>query len=124
MYKTYKFRLYPTKEQEQKLLHTLEQCKFVYNIMLDGLQKQDELDKYYLQNSLPRLKEEYPDLKNVYSTALRYEVYRLFSNLKTLSESKKKGRKIGKLRFESKGSFKTIHYNHSVFKIIPQYDFD
>ncbi|MCK4996243.1 MAG: transposase [Thermoplasmatales archaeon] len=116
--KTYKFRLYPTIEQEKQLLWTLEQCRFVYNFMLNWYKKTENVNKYAWQNSLPKLKEEYPELKNVYSKALQYEVHRLFSNLKTLSQLKKKSRKIGKLRFKNKGSFKTIHYNQSGFKII------
>ena len=119
MQKTYKFRLYPNKKQEQKLLWTMEQCKFVYNIMLERLQKQDGPDRYVLQNMLPKLKEQFPHLKDVYSKALQYEVYRLFSNLRSLSRSKKKGRCVGRLRFKSSAGFKTIHYNQSGFKIIP-----
>jgi len=88
-------------------------------MMLEWLQKQDRPDRYALQNSLPKLKEQFPHLKGVYSKALQYEVYRLFSNLKALSESKKKGRRVGKLRFKSSAGFKTIHYNQSGFKIIP-----
>lgn len=116
--KTFKFRLYPTAEQEQKLLWTMRQCKFVYNMMLERLQKQDKPNRYTLQNSLPELKEQFPHLEGVYSKALQHEVYRLFSNLKALLESKRKGRKVGKLRFKSSAGFKTIHYNQSGFKII------
>ena len=119
MQKTYRYRLYPNKEQEQTLLWTMRQCKFVYNMMLEKLQEQDKPDRYALQNSLPKLKEQYPHLKGVYSKALQHEVYRLFSNLKALSQSKKKGRHVGRLRFKSSSGFKTIHYNQSGFKIIP-----
>ena len=121
MQKTYRYRLYPNKEQEQTLLWTMRQCKFVYNIMLEKLEKlqeRDKPDRYILQNSLPKLKEQFPQLKNVYSKALQHEVYRLFSNLRALSESKKKGRHVGKLRFKSSAGFKTIHYNQSGFKIV------
>ena len=86
--------------------------------MLDRALKQDCPDRNSLQNSLPRLKEEYPDLKKVYSKVLQYEIHRLFYNLKGLSKSKKKGKKHGKLRFKSKNCFKTIHYNQFGFKII------
>jgi len=118
MQKTYRYRLYPNKEQEQTLLWTMRQCKFVYNMMLEKLQEQNKPNRYNLQNSLPKLKEQFPQLKNVYSKALQHEVYRLFSNLRALSQSKKKGRKVGKLRFKSSAGFKTIHYNQSGFKII------
>jgi len=118
MQRTYRYRLYPTKKQEQMLLWTMRQCKFVYNMMLEKLQEQDKPNRYNLQNSLPKLKEQYPHLKDVYSKALQHEVYRLFSNLKALSQSKKKGRHVGKLRFKSSAGFKTIHYNQSGFKIV------
>jgi len=115
---TQKFRLYPNKQQEQKLLETLDKCRFVYNKMLDGLNEQDKPNRLELQNSIPKLKEEYPELKEVYSKVLQYESYRLFSNLRALARLKKNGKKVGRLRFKGKGWFKTISYNQSGFKII------
>jgi putative transposase len=114
---TYKFRLYPNVEQEQKLLWTLEKCRLVYNDMLGGLNSQEKLNKLELQSRLPELKEKYPELKNVYSKVLQYEVYRMFSNLKALGQLKKKGKKVGKLRFKGKGWFKTFTYNQSGFEL-------
>ncbi len=118
MHRTYKFRLYPSKEQEETLSHNLEICRYVYNTLLEWLNEQDEVNKYELQNRLPSLKQEHPELKQVYSKALQYEVHRLFHNLHALSQSKKKGNKVGRLRFKSSQSFKTIHYNQSGFKIM------
>ena len=115
---TYKFRLYPNKEQEEKLLWTLEKCRLVYNDMLAGLNGQRKPNRMELQAMLPKLKEQYPELKDVYSKVLQYEVYRLFSNLKGLGELKKKGRKVGRLRFKGRGWFKTMTYNQSGFRII------
>jgi len=114
---TYKFRLYPNKNQEQKLLETLDKCRFVYNKMLEGLNEQDKPNRLELQNSIPKLKEEHPELKEVYSKVLQYESYRLFSNLRALAKLKKNGKKVGKLRFKGKGWFKTMCYNQSGFKI-------
>lgn len=115
---TYKFRLYPREEQEQKLLWTLDKCRFVYNQMLAGLNGQKKPNKYELKRQLPFLKEKYPELKGVYSQALQNEVYRLFWNLKSLSQLKEKGRKVGRLRFKGKGWFKTFTYPQSGFKIV------
>jgi putative transposase len=56
MHKTYKFRLYPTKDQEQVLLQTFEHCRTVYNILLEWLNQQEKPDRYELQNRLPELK--------------------------------------------------------------------
>lgn len=117
MQKTYKFRLYPSKYQEQVLFQTLEHCRYVYNTLLEWLNKQDKPNRYELQNRLPLLKQEHPELKQVYSKALQYEVYRLFYNLRGLSQSKKNHRKIGGLRYKPSHRFRTIHYNQSGFKI-------
>ena len=81
---SYKFRLYPNKQQEEKMLEVLDRCRFVYNQMLEGLNKQDKPNRLELQNSIPELKEKYLELKKVYSKVLQYESYRLFSNLKIL----------------------------------------
>jgi len=118
MQTTYKLRLYPTEEQEDKLLWTLEKCRLVYNDMLSRLYEQDKLGRLALQSLLPKFKEEYPEFKGVYSKVLQYEIYRLFSNLKALYQLKKKGRKVGRLRSKGKGWFKTFTYNQSGFKII------
>jgi putative transposase len=117
MQKTYKFRLYPTKNQEQVLIQSLEHCRYVYNTLLEWLNKQDNPDRYSLQNRLPMLKQEHPELNDVYSKALQYEVYRLFYNLRGLSQSKKNHRRVGGLRFKPSHRFRTIHYNQSGFKI-------
>jgi len=96
---TYKFRLYPTEEQERKLSWTLDRCRFVYNQMLEGLNGQKKPGKFELQSRLPTLKKEFPKLKNAHSKVLQYEVYRLFSNLRSLAKLKRNGKKVGKLRF-------------------------
>ena len=59
-----------------------------------------------------------PELQKVHSKVLQYENYRLFSNLRSLSQTKKKGRKIGSLRFKGKNWFKTFSYNQSGFAIM------
>ncbi|MEX2720394.1 MAG: RNA-guided endonuclease InsQ/TnpB family protein [Candidatus Wukongarchaeota archaeon] len=115
---SYKFRLYPDKKQEEKMFEVLDRCRFVYNKMLEGLNKQDKPNRFELQNSLPELKEKYLELKKVYSKVLQYESYRLFSNLRSLAGLKKNGKKVGRLRFKGKGWFKTFTYNQSGFKII------
>lgn len=117
MQTTYKFRLYPTKEQEQKLFWTLDRCRFVYNYLLDKKNK-EKLKRKELQALLPKLKKEFPELQGVHSKTLQYENYRLHSNIFALHQLKKNGKKIGKLRFKGKEWFKTFTYNQSGFVII------
>ncbi|MAG91471.1 transposase [Candidatus Woesearchaeota archaeon] len=118
MLTTHRFRLYPSKKQEEKLLWTLDQCRQTYNTLLSELQEQKVIDKAQIQGLLPDMKICDPELNKVYSKTLQYECYRLFSNLRALSQSKKNKRKVGRLRFKGKGWFKTFTYNQSGFKLI------
>jgi len=114
---TYKFRIYPNKEQREKLGFALETCRQAYNILLEELNNQCVIDRNMIQAILPDLKICEPRFKEVYSKTLQYECYRLFSNLSALRELKKRKRKIGRLRFKGKGWFKTINYNQSGFSL-------
>ena len=63
-HKAFKYRLYPTNEQEQQLAQFAGNTRFVYNKMLEINTKQYQKDKTFifeheLITSLPKLKEEY-----------------------------------------------------------------
>ncbi len=118
MQRTHKFRMYPSGQQEDQMLWTLDRCRFVYNQMLDGLNNQEKPNRYELQNRLPAMKGQYPELRGVYSKVLQYEPYRLFSALWSLAQLKKNGKKVGSLRFKGRNRFKTFTYNQSGFRII------
>ncbi|MHA1578550.1 MAG: RNA-guided endonuclease InsQ/TnpB family protein, partial [Candidatus Freyarchaeota archaeon] len=51
------------------------------------------------------------------SKVLQMVLYQLYSNLKALSQLKKNGKKVGRLRFKGKGWCKTFVYNQSGFKL-------
>lgn len=86
--------------------------------MLANLNRQKKPNKYELKRQLPLLKKEHPELKGVYSQVLQNEVYRLFWNLKSLSQLKKNGKKVGRLRFKGRRWFKTFTYTQFGFKIL------
>ena len=116
---TYKFRLYPSKEQKENLLQTLELCRQTYNYFLSRLNERDKtLSRLRFQAQLPELKKGKPELNNVYSKVLQMVLYQLYSNLKGLSQLKKNGKKVGRLRYKGKGWYKTFVYNQSGFKIL------
>jgi putative transposase len=115
--KAYKFQLYPSKRQEQILFQTFKSCRFMYNQLLEKLNKQTKINRGEIQHSILGLKKEFPELKGVYSKTLQYECYRLFNNLRGLNQLKKNGKKVGKLRFKGRDWFKTINYNQSGFKL-------
>jgi putative transposase len=116
---TYKFRLYPEKEQEEKLIETLEVCRQTYNHFLAQWNGKDRIPgRLELQAQLPKLKKEKPELNKVYSKVLQMVLHQLYSNLKALSQLKKNGEKVGRLRFKGRGWYKTFIYNQSGFKLI------
>ena len=100
------------------MFETLNLCRQTYNNLLAEFDSWDNISKYELQSIIPNLKICDSRLKRVYSKTLQYENYRLFSSLKALSKRKKKGYKVGRLRFKGKGWFKTFTYNQSGFKLI------
>ena len=109
--------MYPNKQQIERLDFALEMCRQTYNNLLGELKEQAVIDKNMIQQHILDLKIINPILKQIYSKTLQYECYRLFSNLSALSALKKKGRKVGALRFKGKNWFKTISYNQSGFSL-------
>jgi putative transposase len=114
----YKFSLRPNREQEGRLLQTLEVCRKAYNRLLDEYYK-GEHDRFKLQALLPLWKEEDADLKTVYAKVLQYEVHRLFYSQKGLDERRKNGYKVGKLRWKPPQRFRSFTYNQLGFKLQP-----
>ena len=118
---TYRFRLYPSRAQEQRLLATLDSCRWLYNHFLERLNRKESgktPQRYELQVTLPKLKHEHPELKQVHSKVLQMVLHQLYSNLRALAELKRNGRKVGRLRFKERGWFKSFTYNQSGFKTI------
>src|SRR5271157_2032928 len=100
---SYKYRIYPNKVTEQKLVDALDACRWLYNHLLDNLNEAKEkgikLTSVDTQNTIPLLKPENPQLRKVYSKTLQMVNNTLWSNIKSLSALKKNGREIGHLRF-------------------------
>ena len=118
---TYQFRLYPSRAQKQELLVVLDSCRWLYNHFLERLNQKENgrtPRRYELQATLPKLKREYPELKQVHSKVLQMVLHRLYSNLRVLVELKRNGRKVGRLRFKGRDWFKSFTYNQSGFKLI------
>jgi len=116
--RAHKFRLYPSKNIEQKMLNTLDLCRKTYNELLGLLNEQKVIDKARIQGVIPDMKICDSRYNQLYSKTMQYECYRLFSNLSALAQTKKNRRKVGSLRFKGKGWFKTFTYNQSGFKLI------
>lgn len=111
MIKSYKVRLYPTKEQEQLMWKHVGSCRFIWNWMLakqEELYKQGEkhLSAFDMMNLLTPLKkqDEYSWLKEVSNTSLKDicrdldKAYKMFFK-KTSGFPKFKSRKKSKPNF-------------------------
>ena len=119
MQRTYKFRLYQTKEDEKKLLSVLEICRLLYNSFLGIWNDSEKIpSRYKLQAMLPAMKEEHEGLEKVNSKTLQMVLFMLYNNLKALRELKKRGRKVGRLRYKKYGNVKSFILNQSGFKVI------
>lgn len=118
---SYKYRIYPDKETESKLVDSLDTCRWLYNRLLEECMKVRQagtpLRMYDCHNLIPELKKENPRLDSVYSKVLQMVSQTLWGNIKGLSELKRNGRRIGKLRFKGEGWYKTLNFNQSGFKV-------
>ena len=117
---SYRFRIYPSKTAQQKLSEHLELCRWLYNRLLEELNRAKRENRKLTQKDtqafIVKLKEENPKLKQVYSKVLQMVNHQLWSNIKALAQLKKDGKKVGRLRFKGKW-FKTVNFNQSGFKL-------
>ena len=125
MLKGYKYRIYPTKEQEIQLNKTFGSCRFVYNQLLAKKielykEEQKSLSKTDCNNYCNReLKKEYLWLKEVDKFALTNSIYDLDSAYQNFFRRIKKGSKeLGFPKFKSKRnhnySYKTNFTNNNI----------
>lgn len=114
MEKAYKFRLYPTKEQEILLRKTFGCTRFVYNQILAARKAayskdKASLSKYDCIKMLPAMKDEYPWLREVDSTALQTAAANVDKTYKSFFRQLAQGKKPGFPRFKSKHRSKSSY---------------
>ncbi|MBW4622258.1 MAG: transposase [Cyanosarcina radialis HA8281-LM2] len=123
---TYSYRIYPSLDQEARMLDWLEQCRRVYNYAL--AERKDWIDSrkcpvnacsirqeyiiladvpypdyYKQQNALTKAKEEIPELKAVHSQVLQDALKRLDKSFKFMQE-----RGFGFPRFKKFGQYRSF----------------
>jgi len=115
---TLKYRLYPSKEQEEELERHIDICRQLYNHLLEQIKNDPFLSKTDQQNTLPGLKEEWTELNDVHSKTLQMVNHRLHSNISRLEEDRdSRPGAIHALRFKGKGWYNSFTYNQSGYKI-------
>lgn len=112
----YKFRLYPTREQEKHLVDILEINRIVYNYFVSNNFK----NRNDMNYALTELKEQQPILKNYHSKMLQMISTKVAAAWDTLAELKKKGHEAGKgsLQFLKEGQCNSFVYNQSGYNIL------
>ncbi|HZK22560.1 MAG TPA: transposase, partial [Atopostipes sp.] len=107
MLKAYKYRLYPTKQQEEYFINCFGCARFIYNQMLS-----DKIDHYketkeMLKNTPAQYKKEFPFLKEVDSLALANAQQNLNKAYKNFFRDKSVGFPKFKSKHKSKASYTT-----------------
>ncbi|NOU89114.1 helix-turn-helix domain-containing protein [Paenibacillus sp. LMG 31460] len=115
MLRTYKFRLYPTKEQKETIHCTLERCRLLYNRLLEErilAYKQSVITLTYnqQQNSLPERKSVIPVLKTIHSQVLQDVAKRLDKAYQAFYRRMKNGEKAGFPRFKPQSRYNSFTY--------------
>ena len=125
--KAYKFRLYPSAEQERKLNNQIELCRHLYNGLLEQRITAHKMGKkigYVKQaNELPELRREMEDYREIHSQVLQdvaKRVDRAYQNFYRRVKEKKTGKmqKAGFPRFKSMTRYRSLTYTQSGFKIM------
>lgn len=117
MNKIYKYRLYPTKSQKEKMNETLNTCRILYNNLLAERKelwtKEHKGIGYYEQKrNLVGTKKGNPYLPKVHSQVLQDVVLRLDKSFSGFFRRVKNGeKKVGYPRFKKYGRFKSFNYS-------------
>ena len=123
MLKTYKYRLYPTKKQIEKLEWTLETCRILYNsCLVDRNRHYKEtgkgLSRIDQQKILVSDKKNITYLTGIHSQVLQEVLFRVEKAYKSFFRRlKDKKGKAGYPRFKNYGRYDSITYTQSGFEI-------
>src|SRR6266566_6155553 len=122
MRKTFRYRLFPSKKHLRALNDTLEECRWLYNHLLErrkGAYEQDgkSLSLYQQQATFPILKAERPSLKQVHSQVLQNVAVRIDLAFKAFFRRCKAGEKPGFPRFKGHGRYDSFTFPQSGFSI-------
>jgi len=113
--KSYKYRIYPTRKQQKAMETTLDECRWLYNHLLEERktlwEEHGESTTLYRQhNELPPLKDERPSLKTVHAQVLQNVAVRIDLAFKAFFRRVKAGEKPGFPRFRGKFRYDSFTY--------------
>ena len=123
MRKMFQYRLYPTKKQLHKLNETLEECRWLYNHLLEKRKEAYEqtgkgLTLYGQQSTFPMLKQERPSLDRIHSPVLQNVAVRVDLAFKAFfRRCKEHAEDPGFPRFKGKGRYDSFTFPQSGFSL-------
>ncbi len=120
--KSYKYRLNPTKKQSGVLQRTLDECRWLYNQLLEQRRlSHEELDlslsKFQQNMFLPLLKEERPGLLLIHSQVLQNITDRIDKSFQNFFRRCKSNEKPGFPRFRGCDRYNSFCYPQTGFAI-------
>ncbi len=123
--KSFRFRLRPTKKQAKALQAQLDECRWLYNELLEQRKlAYEELDislsKYQQSMLLPLLKEERTALAQMHSQVLQNVVDRLDKAFQAFFRRCREGEKPGFPRFRGMHRYNSFCYPQSGFSLVGQ----
>jgi putative transposase len=115
MRKTFKYRLYPNKQQQRLLEHQLEECRWLYNELLAARrdaweQRQASVRLYDQQATLPALKAARPAPAEVQSQVVQNVAVRIDLAFQAFFRRVRAAEKPGYPRFRGTGRYASITY--------------
>jgi putative transposase len=123
MRKMFQYRIYPGKKEEQKLNDILEECRWLYNHLLEKRraayeQEGKSLTLYQQQATYPILKQEQPSLNKVHSQVLQNVAVRLDLAFQAFFRRCREGTgDPGYPRFKGRGRYDSFTFPQSGFSI-------
>jgi putative transposase len=125
MRKMLQYRIFPTRKQEQLLNDTLNECRWLYNHLLEKRKQAYEQDRkglscYEQQATYPILKQERSSLDRVHSQVLQNVAVRIDLAFKAFFRRCKAGENPGYPRFRDAHRYDSFTYPQSGFKIDEQ----
>jgi len=125
MRKMFQYRIYPTKKQETKLNKTLEECRWLYNHLLEKRKTAYEQDGkglscFQQQATYTILKQERPSLNTVHSQVLQNVAVRIDLAFKAFFRRCKVGENPGYPRLRGKDRYDSFTFPQFGFKFDEQ----
>jgi putative transposase len=122
---TYQYRLYPTKKQIRLLNQVLDECRWLYNHLLEQRktsweQKKKSLSLYDQINTFPKLKVERESLSLVHSQVLQNVAVRIDLAFQAFFRRVQSGEKPGYPRFRGKERYDSFTFPQSGFEVVKE----